>query len=352
MDALSHLVRLARLRGSVDVRCLVAGRYTMDNPQAEVGCVPFHLLLEGVCELELAGRRIEVVAGDMVLLPRGTAHRMHVLGRRVAADVERRDVGPYKLFANAAAGNMGPARDIMEGEEDTPVDLFCGHYIWEPGPGQVLIDMLPDIVHVPLGDISGDVTCPSGRLGQLSDFMRDEVRAAAPGAEAILDALCGVLLAMAVRSAGGLGWTVWLACTESAVRRVTEAVLQDPAHDWGIEKFATLNAMSRATFIRHFARETGMSPGDFLTRLRMLVAADLLTGTDRPVSSIATAVGYSSESAFGRAFRLITGSTPARLRRAAQEKAHDHTRLVGKPFEHEQWSADHLSRDTKRRVPR
>ena len=54
MDALSRLVRLARLRGGVDVRCLVAGRYTLENPDAGAGQAPFHLLLSGTCDLEAA----------------------------------------------------------------------------------------------------------------------------------------------------------------------------------------------------------------------------------------------------------------------------------------------------------
>ena len=329
MDALSRVVRLARLRGSVDVRCLVAGRYSQDNPQADPGRAPFHLVLSGVCELELADRRIQVQAGDMVLLPRGTAHRMHVLGRRPAANVESRDAGPYELVTNETAGDTDRTQKDEEGEEDVLVDLFCGHYTWEPGPGQVLMSMLPEIVHVPLGSTSGGDPCSSMYLGPLTDFMRGEASNAAPGTEAILDGLCDVLLTMALRGARGLGRTVWLACAGGAVRKVTEAVLNDPAHDWEIEKFANLNSMSRSTFIRHFTREAGMNPGDFLTRLRMLLAADLLTGTDRPVSSIATAVGYGSESAFGQAFRLVTGSTPARLRRSAREQAE-------KPLKHQQ----------------
>jgi AraC family transcriptional activator of mtrCDE len=80
--------------------------------------------------------------------------------------------------------------------------------------------------------------------------------------------------------------------------------------------------MSRATFVRHFSRAAGMAVGEFLTRLRMVIAADMLTDSDRPVSVISGAVGYRSESAFGRAFRLATGSTPAQFRKAAQPGFH------------------------------
>ena len=58
-----------------------------------------------------------------------------------------------------------------------------------------------------------------------------------------------------------------------------------------------------------------MTVGTFLTHVRMMIAADLLTGTDRTVAAVAAEVGYHSESAFSRAFRLAGGSTPARFRR-------------------------------------
>ena len=71
MDTLSRLIHLAQAEGHRR-RTLPRGRpYTLDNPLAKPDRAPFHLLLSGVCELEVGGRRIEVVAGDMVLLPRG-----------------------------------------------------------------------------------------------------------------------------------------------------------------------------------------------------------------------------------------------------------------------------------------
>ncbi|MEU4097354.1 AraC family transcriptional regulator [Streptomyces sp. NPDC026673] len=305
MDTLSRVVQMARLRGTVDIRCMVAGRHTLDNPEGGNGRSPFHLLLAGECTLELPDRRIALRAGDFVLLPRGTAHRVHTRGPDPDEPIERRDLGPYALLRGIRA-------------EDTPVrgaavDLFCGHYTWGPGAGQVLMGMLPDVLHVPLGTDAG------GPLPLLGAFMRDEARTVGPGTEAVLDSLCDVLLTMALRSVSGVGRAAWLASTRGVVRTVTDAVVRDPAHDWGIEKFAALNSMSRATFIRHFGRETGMNAGEFLTRLRMLLAAELLTETEQPVAAVAAAVGYGSESAFGRAFRLAAGDTPARLRRAARQ---------------------------------
>ena len=47
----------------------------------------------------------------------------------------------------------------------------------------------------------------------------------------------------------------------------------------------------------------------------MMVAAGLLTGAGQTVATVAGRVGYRSESAFSKAFRSATGSTPGRYRR-------------------------------------
>jgi AraC family transcriptional activator of mtrCDE len=79
--------------------------------------------------------------------------------------------------------------------------------------------------------------------------------------------------------------------------------------------------MSRATFVRHFTYRTGTPVASLVTAIRMMIAADLLARDDRQIGAIATAVGYRSESAFGRAFRVAMGTTPARFRKLAHGKA-------------------------------
>jgi AraC-like DNA-binding protein len=49
---------------------------------------------------------------------------------------------------------------------------------------------------------------------------------------------------------------------------------------------------------------------DYLTRWRMLQAADRLVNSSDPVSAIALSLGYESESAFSTAFRRVTGRSP------------------------------------------
>jgi len=59
----------------------------------------------------------------------------------------------------------------------------------------------------------------------------------------------------------------------------------------------------------------GVSPGRYLTELRMSRAEDALARTGAPLATIARNVGYSNEFAFATAFRRHSGSSPGQWRR-------------------------------------
>ncbi|MDN3353759.1 AraC family transcriptional regulator [Actinomadura sp. DC4] len=302
MDPLSRLVGLARPEGTVDVRCLLAGRFALDNPARRPGEVPFHLLLEGRCAVEFAGRTIALRAGDVLLFPRGAAHRLF-------AD---RDGEPVEIVEEPGAAF--PVRRSRAARPE--VDLFCGCYHVAPGAGDLLFRTLPEVLHVSFG---ADGHEP---VRMLSALLRREADAGGPGGAAIVSSLCNALLAMVLRVSPERRLpedVPWTAATDEAVLCVIDAVLSEPGRAWNITSFAARAAMSRATFIRHFTRATGVTVGQFVTRLRMMIAADLLADGRRSVSAVADAVGYCSASAFGRAFRAATSTSPARFRAAAQD---------------------------------
>jgi AraC family transcriptional activator of mtrCDE len=299
VDSVSYLIRMARLRGTVDKRCLLAGPALLGHPTRTPGEAPFHLLLEGACTIELAGRSVELAPGDMVLLPRGTAHQIRTHG---PGQPRRLTEQPGAAFPTARSAG-----------DDPEVDLFCGHYDLGPGAGDVLFSSLPEVLHVSFDAEAGEP------VRMLSALMRNEAQHDGPGTAAIVSALCDALLAMVLRSAPNRGLdgdVLWTAVQNASLRNVIEAVLDQPGRGWTIAELAELATMSRATFIRQFTRDTGMSAGDFLTRIRMITAAELLRTTDQPVGMVAASVGYRSESAFVKAFRTATSSTPARFRRS------------------------------------
>lgn len=69
-----------------------------------------------------------------------------------------------------------------------------------------------------------------------------------------------------------------------------------------------------------FRRETGVSFTDYVQRLRLNYATNLLVSSDLPVADISVQSGFHSVSYFIRTFRLANGKTPLEYRSAASSK--------------------------------
>ena len=101
----------------------------------------------------------------------------------------------------------------------------------------------------------------------------------------------------------------------------------DPAHGWTLAELAARAGMSRSTFALKFKQTVGKSPMEYLTRWRMMLAADRLGNTDRlgnaaePVAAIAQSLGYESESAFSTAFKRVMGCSPRRYGRGPSPRS-------------------------------
>ncbi len=73
--------------------------------------------------------------------------------------------------------------------------------------------------------------------------------------------------------------------------------------------------LSTSQFQREFRRLFGMSPGDYLLHVRLLMARRALEKTSAAVGTIALDCGFYDQSHFNRAFRLKTGLRPLEYRR-------------------------------------
>ena len=84
---------------------------------------------------------------------------------------------------------------------------------------------------------------------------------------------------------------------------------------------ARLAGLSERTFERHFRQHFGMSPHQYLKRLRLRLACHALVQTNHTIAAIAGEHGYVDQSYFTREFRELTGQTPADYRRSFQRHA-------------------------------
>lgn len=71
---------------------------------------------------------------------------------------------------------------------------------------------------------------------------------------------------------------------------------------------------SRSRFFELFKSNTGMTPNDYLQRLRLESARSLLAETSRSVTDIAFEVGFNSSQYFSTVFLQYTGLTPSGFR--------------------------------------
>ena len=72
--------------------------------------------------------------------------------------------------------------------------------------------------------------------------------------------------------------------------------------------------LSEGHLSRHFTRRMGMSPIEFMHRLRAEHACRLLQSTSLPVADIAASVGYDEVAYFSRCFRKQVGRSPRQYR--------------------------------------
>ena len=182
-----------------------------------------------------------------------------------------------------------------------------GYFDFEGRHAGILLGLLPPIVHI------GAEANGSALRSSIERMMR-ELRKPQPGSSLIAGHLAQALLVealrlhMAERSDEGVGWLFALA--DRQMLAVLTAMHTDPGRKWTLEAMAQVAGMSRSSFAVRFKTTVGESPMDYLTRWRMMLAAERLTNGGLPISIVAPSVGYESESAFGAALRRVIGSSP------------------------------------------
>jgi AraC-like DNA-binding protein len=261
----------------------------------------FHVVLQGTCWLlPPEGQPIAMGPGDVVFLPRGSAHGL--------ADAPSTPVSESR----------GPA-DVARADGPPTAVMLCGAYLLDRSAPHPLLSDLPEVIRL------------STRVGR-----HPELRAAVdllgaelalpprPGNDAALPTLLDLLLLYILRawfhercSSADSGWVA--ALHDPAIAAALRAIHAGPRRPWTVEELAGHANLSRAAFARRFTRLVGRAPLTYLTWWRMTTAARLLRTGDAPVSAIAQQVGYTSPYAFTHAFKRQYGTPPAAYRRRLME---------------------------------
>jgi AraC-like DNA-binding protein len=103
-----------------------------------------------------------------------------------------------------------------------------------------------------------------------------------------------------------------------AYQRLTKAidfVLQDYRDSITVSEMARRAHLSVSQLRREFVRLFGLTPAEYVLKVRLLMARQRLEQTTEPVGNIAHECGFYDQSHFNRAFRAALGIRPLEYRR-------------------------------------
>ena len=314
MDALSETLRVVRLVGAIFINARFTAPWCYQSPRADSAApllepgaervVIFHLITEGECFVEMdGGPPVRLIAGDAVVFPQGNAHRMcsapglePAQGARLATVLARRP------------------RKLVYGGGGRTTRLVCGYLACDTRLARMLLSGLPPLLKVSVRGSSAGTW-----LEASVQYALAEARSPRPGGAGVLAKLAEVLFIEVLRLymyEQGAGQSGWLAGVRD---RIVGAALTElhtrPAHAWTLEGLARAAGTSRSVLAERFQSLVGSAPIEYLTQWRMLLAANLLSGSSAPLARIAEDVGYQTDTAFIRAFRREYGMPPAAWRR-------------------------------------
>jgi AraC-like DNA-binding protein len=109
--------------------------------------------------------------------------------------------------------------------------------------------------------------------------------------------------------------------TNRRMLRARDAMDRAYARPLDIPALARIAHVSEGHFIRTFRATFGETPHRYLQRRRVERSMFLLRETDRSVTDICFAVGFTSLGTFSRTFRDIVGQAPSVYRRTAARVA-------------------------------
>ncbi len=336
MDPLSEVLSLLKPRSYSSGGFVLNGDIAIHFPKHQgIKC---YAMLAGQCWLVVEGIPEPVLlnAGDCFLLPRGLPFRLATdlslesvpftiaLARLSAKGADARRQTAKELDRTlGGAGDTAPVlREFLQsmsgevaGGSGGARYIAGGHFVLTGGHAEMmLLQSLPPIVHIRR---EPDKVVMRWSL----ERMREELRDPQPGGSLIVQQLAYMMLVQALRlhltqaASAGPGWLTALADKHMSV--AIASMHNDPGRPWTLLSLAERVGMSRSVFAWRFRETVGATPMEYLTRWRMLLAADRLKNSSDGLSAIGQSLGYESESAFGKAFRRVMGCSPRQYTRTA-----------------------------------
>ena len=186
-------------------------------------------------------------------------------------------------------------------------DFTCATLDFDGGDRNPIVQSLPSLVRVPLDAVEG--------LRPALDLLFAEADHVRCGSRVLADRLFEVVLIQLLRwiidhpAEVGVTSGLILGLSDPRLAKALVALHRSPYEDWSLERMASTAGMSRSAFAAAFKDATGTTPAAYLTDWRLSLAASMMR-SGRPVSVVATELGFASASSFSKAFRQRMGVSP------------------------------------------
>ncbi len=319
MDALSEILQSVKLEAAMFYKAEFTAPWGFRSPPTcEVAAflrkgpkhvVVYHLLTQGRarCEVEHSAHCLELVPGDIVVLPHGDAHFLSNGSPSCIVDYGKH---LKELFS------QGIVLDRYGGGGET-TSFVCGYMECDRELSRTFLGGLPAVLKVNIrNDHAGQW------LENSIQFSAGEASANQAGSDAVLVRLSEALFVETMRRYVAElppQQTGWLAGARDPVVGTALAHMhRDPEYRWTIANLGQQVGVSRSVLAERFRHYLGEPPMTYLSRWRLQLGARMLTSTSYSVARISGDVGYESEPAFNRAFKREFGVPPARFRRRAR----------------------------------
>lgn len=130
-------------------------------------------------------------------------------------------------------------------------------------------------------------------------------------------ALCADLLAKySVVSPAAIKPDRYGGLTSRQLRRIDDYITEHLTRDIHIGELASLSAMGRTSFHQRFKAAMHITPHQYVMRVRVQKAKEMLGTSVLPLAEIGFACGFSDQAHFATLFKRIAGTTPASFRRS------------------------------------
>ena len=101
---------------------------------------------------------------------------------------------------------------------------------------------------------------------------------------------------------------------------IEQNITKDPLHHWSVPEMAQIAQLGITAFSERMKMETGLSPINFLIKIRINIAMNLMAHFNYKIGDIAYVTGFYSPQHFSLTFKKMTGVSPHKYRKTYYEK--------------------------------